>query len=108
MATFSFEGKSHKRYVYIELPWSEPLKVPLQAGILILAAGTSANPIPKMIIKDISPRALFFRISNLAIAEFGAHLLFVHAEGDSDARSAELLDLIAAYHLPVNPRIAPT
>ena len=108
MNGFTFTGASRRRYEYSRLDWEQPLNVPQQGGILLLAKGTQQHPDPVFIADCSNLRQRFIETQNEAANIAQASLLYVRPEHMEQIRQAEVRDLISAYRPTPEDSAEPT
>jgi hypothetical protein len=109
MTTFRFRGASAQRYLYSLTPITEALSLPLQAGILIFASGTSLAPTPVYVAAASGLRVALQDLTlwGEARERHDATLLYFRCDlaGTIESREAEAQDIIEGYAPEMNVRI---
>jgi hypothetical protein len=109
MASFVFQGTSGVDYTYLLLPLDPVTLLPLQAGNYILATGSATHPRVVLVdcaegIRKAIQTEMVSKHWATATDIYGVTLLYVHIDpsGDGMSRLKEKIDLIDAYHPPMN------
>lgn len=105
MASFEFEGVSGRGYTYLLLGPPNLTMLPKQAGCVIFARDDNT---PVYISCSHSVRAAVLESNSWPVAqnEHGATRVFARFDQamDEESRNREKMDLIEAYHPPMNAR----